>query len=247
VQAQVDYSLINKNWYLPGRYYNTRIPLASGTNYLSLIVLDTSPCVSGYRSDNPENWDPCYPKYPTCSLTDSANDDFEGPCMFHENIISQNCKVQYNWFKTTLATIPENDWLLIVGHHPIDEVDVEDFIAPIQARGFSLYLNGHTHLLNQYTLNGLGIYFTTGAGSMVDTADQIQEMTAKKLIGESTKNANGYIYEVIDTYKVAGYLLHSFNDDFTQLTTQFVEFSGSILNTVVSDRLGNIITSNSST
>lgn len=86
--------------------------------------------------------------------------------MFHENIVAQSCSVQYSWLQATLYGIPQDDWLIVVGHHPIDEVDVKDFTTLLQQRGFSIYLNGHTHTLNQYTIDGAGAYVTTGAGAM---------------------------------------------------------------------------------
>jgi len=60
---------------------------------MTLIVIDTSPCVSDYRGTDQKYWDPCSTTYPTCSL-DSTNDDFEGECMFHQNIVSQDCTSQ---------------------------------------------------------------------------------------------------------------------------------------------------------
>lgn len=42
-------------------------------------------------------------RYPTCSL-DTTDDDFEGPCQFHENIISQDCQSQYDWLQSTLVS-----------------------------------------------------------------------------------------------------------------------------------------------
>ena len=65
-----------------------------------------------------------------------------GQCQFHQNILSQDCTTQFNWLKTTLNSVPSSDWLIIVGHHPVDEIDVEDFTSLIQQRGFSIYLNG---------------------------------------------------------------------------------------------------------
>jgi hypothetical protein len=46
-------------------------------------------------------WDPCGDYYPTCS-PGSTDDDYEGPCEFHANIMTQNCTVQYMWFKEVL-------------------------------------------------------------------------------------------------------------------------------------------------
>lgn len=60
---------------------------------IQVVVLDTSPCVSGYRGDDRTKWDPCGTEYPTCSQ-DAGNDDYEGPCRFHENILAANCSRQ---------------------------------------------------------------------------------------------------------------------------------------------------------
>lgn len=145
---------INSKWILPQRYYSERIQL-SDSNYMTLLFLDTSPCISDYRNDNPKYWDPCSTTYPTCSQKDT-DDDFEGTCMFHENILSQDCTAQYTWLQKKIVSIPISDWLVVIGHHPIDEVDVKDMTTLIQNRGFSIYLNGHTHCLSQYKIDGAG-------------------------------------------------------------------------------------------
>jgi len=150
----------NSNWHMPARYYTERLQLTDGS-HLTLLFLDTSPCISDYRNSNPAYWDPCSTTYPSCAIG-NGDDDFEGTCLFHQNIVSQNCQTQYSWLQSTLATIPADDWLVVVGHHPIDEVDVADMTTLIQKRGFSLYLNGHTHYLSQYKLDGSGAYITTG-------------------------------------------------------------------------------------
>lgn len=251
---------------MPARYYTHRIPLpSSGNQYLTLLFLDTSPCISDYRSSNPNLWDPCMTQYPTCSQTNSANDDFEGPCLFNSNILSQDCSTQYNWLKTTLQGIPTTDWLLIIGHHPIDEVDVKDMTTLIQQRGFSLYLNGHTHTLNQYTIDGTGAYITTGAGSMVNTYDQENPLTQAKSEGKEitmevlkasgklqssspsydeshpTKEGSGHSYQTVWNKKVAGFTQHSFNSDYSQLTTNFIDYLGNIVHSFTVNKQGKII------
>lgn len=72
----------------------------------------------------------------------------------------------------------------MVGHHPIDEVNVQPFTKALLARGFSIYFNGHTHTLTQYTINGKGAYVTSGAGSMVDSPDQHSAASLSKLSEE---------------------------------------------------------------
>lgn len=58
VEAQLQLSAIYPTWILPERYYSNRLQLA-GEHYLSLVVIDSSPCVSEYRSSDPAGWDPC--------------------------------------------------------------------------------------------------------------------------------------------------------------------------------------------
>ena len=243
---------------MPNRYYTQRIAMGDSGHYLTLLFIDTSPCVSDYRNDNKEYWDPCSTQYPTCSQTNSDTDDFEGPCMFHENILSQNCGAQYSWLQATLWGIPKDDWLVVVGHHPIDEVNVKDFTSLLQQRGFAIYLNGHTHTMNQYTIDGAGAYVTTGAGAMVDTEDQKHPITKAKLEGREVTtemrkahrravNASDsatytdHTYQKIWNQAVAGFTLHTFNADFTQLTTDFVSYTGAVVHTFTSDKNGNII------
>ena len=77
VQAQIDLSTKYPNWVMDDRYYTRRVALDASKNiYLSFIFLDTSPCVAAYRTNDPDNWDPCMTEYPTCSMI-NTDDDFE--------------------------------------------------------------------------------------------------------------------------------------------------------------------------
>jgi hypothetical protein len=205
------------------------------------------------------------PEYPTCSQYSSANDDFEGPCLFHSNILSQDCSTQYNWLESTLKTISTSDWLIVVGHHPIDECDVNDLTTLLQRHGFSLYLNGHSHLLNQYTIDGSGVYITTGAGALVSTMDQQHPLTAAKLAGkdisldfwtegeeereENKKKKNNskkdsrlhHSYHTVWSQQIAGFTSHTFNSDFSQLTTSFISSTGQRLRSFTVDKSGKIV------
>lgn len=252
VQAQIDYMKLNPIWVMPDRYYTQRIHMEDD-KYLSILVLDTSPCVSDYRNDNPEYWDPCSTEYPTCSHL-ATDDDFEGPCDFHEHILEQNCGVQYNWLQTAVYGIPQDDWLVVVGHHPIDEVDVKDFLTILQQRGFSIYLNGHTHTLVQYSIDGKGAFVTTGAGAMVDTTDQEHPLTKLKLEGKnvpkgfkaSYQGANStatvdYSYSTIWKETVAGFTKHYFNSDYSTLTTEYISYTGEILHSFVVNKAGDVL------
>jgi tartrate-resistant acid phosphatase type 5 len=248
-QAELDYSMLNAHWVMPARYYTKRVTVdeASGV-YLSFIFLDTTPCIAGYRQNNPANWDPCSTSFPTCS-PGATDDDFEGPCNFHANVLEQSCDSQYAWFVNQLQAVPAGDWLVIVGHHPADEINVFDFTSAMQKRtgGFSLYLNGHAHTLTQYTIDGYGSYVTSGAGSLVNTPDQSSTAVTFKLNGESqhiedpTDNAhNSHTYQTIFNQKVAGFTTHTFNSDFTILTTAFVSYTGEVVHSFSSSKDGTI-------
>ena len=93
--AQTQYKSPNKDrWYLPSLYYTKRIELGNSGQYVTLIMIDTSPCVSDYRGTDQSKWDPCGTEYP-------------GPadCVFHQNILKQNCTIQYNWLKDAIQKI----------------------------------------------------------------------------------------------------------------------------------------------
>lgn len=93
-----------------------------------------------------------------------------------------------------LAAVPADDWLVVSGHHPADEINVLDFTAALLKRGLSIYLNGHAHTLTQYTIDGAGAWVTSGAGSLVDTPDQQSASILRKLQGHSEAvqlNADG--------------------------------------------------------
>ena len=261
VQAQIDYANINSNWILDDRYYTRRILVDSATStYMTIFVVDTSPCISSYRSNSQSGWDPCSTKYPTCSLG-STNDDFEGPCYFNQNILSQNCTAQYEWASAALDQVPVDDWLVIAGHHPSDEINVMDFTSLFQKRGFALYLNGHTHLLNLYSIDGANAYVTSGAGSLVNTVDQSFAMTTAKLKGDDiavqkikemeikesgessmlhgeASSSSSHSYKSLWTSTTAGFTQHTFNSAFTLLTTEFVSYTGAVLYTFTVNKQG---------
>eukprot|EP00812_Abedinium_dasypus_P008899 NODE_2627_length_902_cov_1000.883117.p1 GENE.NODE_2627_length_902_cov_1000.883117~~NODE_2627_length_902_cov_1000.883117.p1 ORF type:complete len:230 (+),score=66.86 NODE_2627_length_902_cov_1000.883117:3-692(+) len=214
---------MGERWYMPSRYYTKRVELSS-SQHMTMIMLDTNPCISAYRSSSASGWDPCGSEFPTCSPID------EGPCKFNAQILEQDCSAQLAWFQKALNAVPAGDWLVIVGHHPADEMDVEDYTSTMQQHGFDLYLNGHTHTLAQYTIDGSGAYITSGAGSMVKTADQTNDpRCADGANGEDVNQTSGHSYRTIFNQKVAGFTLHKFNADFTTLTNEFVSYQGTVI------------------
>ena len=245
VDAQIELTQKYTNWVMDSRYYTRRIEVDVATKtFISFIFLDTSPCISSYRSSAQSGWDPCSTTYPTCSLG-STDDDFEGICKFHENILQQSCDKQYDWLANALKEVPKDDWLIIVGHHPADEINVLDFTSLIQSHGFSYYFNGHSHALTRYSVDGSGIYVTSGAGALVNTPDQLHPVTAAKVAGEQFINStltstttSSHSYKTIANYKIAGFTSHLFSSDFMTLTTNFISYTGDVLYSFNSNKAG---------
>lgn len=138
---------------------------------------------------------------------------------------------------------------------------MRDFTSFLQTRGFHLYLNGHVHALNQYTLDGQGLYITSGAGAMLKTKDQESEAVLAKAAGLSFTSlsphtplapaagrlpgsssvpaseavepaTHHHTYETVWHKKVAGFTTHQFSPDYRTLTNQFVTFEGEVIRTV---------------
>eukprot|EP00755_Sulcionema_specki_P007246 Sspe_Gene.37716::Locus_18204_Transcript_1_1_Confidence_1.000_Length_1252::g.37716::m.37716/K14379/ACP5; tartrate-resistant acid phosphatase type 5 len=176
-----------------------------------MIFLDSNPCVKAYRADDPSGWDPCSGKYGDCP-----------GCKFHDNILEQNCTAQLQWLRTTLQAVDANDWLIVVGHHPAHEMDVEDFVSLLTSSKVDLYLNGHTHELNQYVVDGSGHYITTGAGCMVAINDKSDRITT------TAKHEAHYEW----WSRTAGFTTHTFSSTFKSLTTKFVAYNGTTIRSV---------------
>ena len=159
--AQLSLNQTIPTWVMDGRYYHRRTVLHPSAVALNVIVLDTNPCVSDYRGNDRAKWDPCGLQYPTC-------EPVADPCRFHENILEQECKPQLDWFNATLASIDaDHEWVFVVGHHKANEINVENFQQLLGDDRVHLYINGHAHNLEHYSIDGNPKYMTTGAGGMV--------------------------------------------------------------------------------
>lgn len=231
--AQLELNQTIPQWIMDDRYYHRRVVFNSSNNIesdtdisqivLNIIVLDTNPCVMDYRGNDRAKWDPCSIQYPTCS-------PFLGECMFHANVIAQDCKTQLDWFNTTVSTISPNEWIFVVGHHKADEIDAEDFQSILSSNRVHLYLNGHNHNLEQYSIDGESKYITTGAAGMVMIGSS--GITNVKLHDESTefrhkKHEVKSIWSKITT----GFSSHTFIDHGTKVRTDFWDVNQNILHT----------------
>lgn len=229
--AQLELNQTIPQWIMDNRYYHRRVVISStdsttdsttGSNIpLNIIVLDTNPCVNDYRGEDRAKWDPCGTQYPTCS-------PIVEECMFHENIIAQDCKTQLDWFNATLSDIPPNEWVFVLGHHKADEIDAEDFQSILNSSRVHLYLNGHNHNLEHYSIDGESKYITTGAAGMVIIGSTGHSFV--KLHDESTQfKYKKHQLKSVWSKIVTGFTTHTFIDSGTKVRTDFWDTNQHIL------------------
>jgi hypothetical protein len=223
-EAQLALNETIPGWIMDGRYYHRRvvIPSIGESNAViaNIIVLDTNPCVRDYRGDDRKLWDPCGTEYPDCSPIAEL-------CRFHENILSQDCETQLAWAKQTLAEITSNssssstpEWIFVVGHHKAEEINVADFQTTfLDDPRIHLYLNGHTHNLEHYSINGQAKYMTTGAGGMVIIGADTN--TSNDDTNRNHTHAHTHTVKSLWSKIVTGFSSHTFMNDGNELKTEF--------------------------
>lgn len=142
-EKQLLYVSQNYNrWQMPSRYYNTTTFREDFPMKLNFIFLDTSPCIKKYRN---------------MMLEVNISSEESVKNSFINNILSQNCSEQYEWFRDTLKWyVKMDEKVIVVGHHPIYQIDYDDdgvnFIDLFQKHDshILLYLSGHKHRLERY-------------------------------------------------------------------------------------------------
>jgi hypothetical protein len=119
------------------------------------------------------------------------------------------------------ANIPEGEWVFVIGHHKAEEINVADFQSTIlDSPRVHLYLNGHNHNLEHYSVNGEAKYMTTGAGGMViiggdggDGGDGGNHGIERRHAATAVKSLWSKV--------VTGFTSHIFSNNGTTLTTYF--------------------------
>ena len=146
----------------------------------------------------------------------------------NKNIIAQDCKTQLDWFNATVSSIPSNEWVFVLGHHKADEIDSEDFISIINSERVHLYLNGHNHNLEQYSIDESSKYITTGAAGMVIIGNN--KNINVKLHNTSLKfNTRNHHVKSVWSKIITGFTSHTFMDYGTKVRTDFWDVNQHIL------------------
>lgn len=222
-KSQFDYKSPNNNrWQIPDYYFTKRV-LLGASQYATMVFIDSNPCIASYRKSDPKGWDPCSGEYGECQETPDSK------CHFNDHILAQDCGTQFAWFKKELAAINKDDWVIVVGHHEADQIDVEDFTGIMLSNKIRLYLNGHTHALKHYQIDSEKDidFFTTGAGCMIHTKDQ-DVCTSGVCSPDAAHKVDEIYYK-----RISGFTTHTFSDDFSTLTTKAIDTEGNVLHSFV--------------
>lgn len=206
--VQLRLNTIIKNWILDDRYYFRKLNI--NNTIINIIALDTNPCINDYRGNDRRLWDPCNYEFPTCGPE-------PGICKFHDNILEQNCSTQLEWFQNIINNINETEWTIVIGHHPASEINNCNFQTLLSNKKVNLYINGHVHSLQHYSIDNQEKYVTTGAASMV--IPKTSHINHNIMLSDNVK----MLFNKIET----GYTTHTiFNNT---LTTYFWNINNNII------------------
>lgn len=126
-QAVLDYKNVSRRWVMGGRYYTRVFRDDDSKVSVRIVFIDTTPLIDRYHNS---------PTYP--------------------DVNNQDVKTQLAWIDTTLANAKE-DWVIVVGHHPvyaqtkkdiIEQQDMQRNLLPIlrkYSKKVDMYVCGHIH------------------------------------------------------------------------------------------------------
>ena len=144
-QAVIDYSKVSRRWMMEGRYYTKVFSDDEGKVSVRIVFVDTTPMIGRYHNS---------PTYP----------DVDG----------QDIEAQLSWIDTTLGNAKE-DWVIVVGHHPvyaqtskdiIEQQNMQQRLLPILAKyrkKVAMYVCGHIHNFQHIRRGTDGIDFVVNS------------------------------------------------------------------------------------
>ena len=139
---------MSRRWQIENRYYSKTFADDKTGATLRIVFLDSTPLIDGYRQSK---------RYPDAG----------------KQVVDE----QLQWLDTTLKEAKE-DWIVVVGHHPIyaetkkdivEQKDMQRRLLPIlhKYNNVSMYVCGHIHNFQHIRKNGDTIdYVVNSAGSL---------------------------------------------------------------------------------
>ncbi len=148
-QAEIDYSMVDRKWNMPARYYSKIFYINGDTTQgLMFVFLDTTPFLTEYYNNGEKT-----------------------------HVQGQDTAAQRLWLENTLRDAPPNiKWKLVFGHHPVytgggrmnavETGEMKKLFKPIfEKYHVNAYICGHDHNLQYIKPQGYTYYFVSGAGS----------------------------------------------------------------------------------
>jgi hypothetical protein len=205
-QAQVEATQTYPGkWHMPARSYLYRVKLVpNATRFTSFVFFDSSPCITAYRSPDRSKWDP---RPPNANASAWNKEHYN----FSENLKAEPC--QSAELEKLLGQTEASDWKIMIAHHRADQVNF-GLAALLAKHEVDLYMNGHLHQLEAYTLTGTKTKFLTiGSGCLV--APKPAESPAERAMYLAKAAASGITYQFrADINGFGGFF---FQDNFTTL------------------------------
>ena len=154
-EAVLDYAKVSRRWEMEGRYY-TKV-YAEDSFSIRFVLIDTSPIIDKYREQSDVYPDAC----------------------------KQSRDVQLAWLDSVLTVGEDNDWVVVVGHHPIyaetpkdenERADMQKYVDPIlRAHNVDMYVCGHIHNFQHIRVEDNGIdYIVNSSGSLARKVNEIE-------------------------------------------------------------------------
>jgi len=159
VQAQINYSKINTNWFLPNTYYDTKFYTNTNNNeYLHFISIDTFELAPN-ESIN-------------CSKEMGMNND-----KLNNYVSKFNKNLQLNWLENTLKESTAK-YKIVFGHYPIFSngdhgncQEIIDEVLPLLLKyNVTFYMSGHDHNISYSKYENLKI-IVSGNGCKIGNSN----------------------------------------------------------------------------
>ncbi|WP_169726069.1 metallophosphoesterase [Aestuariibacter salexigens] len=156
VAAQQQYHQSNPRWHLPSLYYPLYVDFMSG--HITIAMLDTNQWITAYVT-RPDRY---------------------------ANLHTVSDGKQQVWLRDVLSRADsQNDWSIVVGHHPLygagkygDNAELQTVLEPLfQRYQVTAYFAGHEHSLQHHKSRSFTHHFVSGAGGKLRDIESTDRQT----------------------------------------------------------------------
>ncbi|KAJ3222464.1 Tartrate-resistant acid phosphatase type 5 [Clydaea vesicula] len=172
--AQIKYTSISNNWNLPDYFYDLEVYVGNGLT-AAFIFIETNLIFGGIK----------YEGEPSMRKLGWGEADY--------------AQTQLNWIEDRLRKHYTKDYIILVGHHPVNiclngmgnATTINKLVDLQRKYRISAYINGHTHNLAYSVIQNIA-YVITGSGGKADP-EKLRCME-----GDFSKGGFGFVRGLID-------------------------------------------------